>query len=53
MRARPWLVCLLLGVPLPACAQPDLIVTGAGIAGLSAALEGARAGLKVTVVEQN
>ena len=34
-------------------ADPDLIVVGAGIAGLSAALEGARAGLRVTVIEQN
>jgi predicted oxidoreductase len=34
-------------------AQPDLIVVGAGISGLSAAIEGARAGLKVTVVELN
>ncbi|MFN7923686.1 MAG: FAD-dependent oxidoreductase [Bryobacteraceae bacterium] len=36
-----------------AAQEPDLIVVGGGIAGLSAALEGARAGLKVTVVEQN
>jgi len=36
-----------------AAADPDLIVVGAGIAGLSAALEGARAGLRVTVIEQN
>ncbi len=34
-------------------APPDLIVVGAGIAGLSAALEGARSGLDVTVIEQN
>ena len=38
---------------LAAAADPDLIVVGAGIAGLSAALEGARAGLKVMVIEQN
>jgi succinate dehydrogenase/fumarate reductase flavoprotein subunit len=46
---------LLLLIPcgLVLGAQPDLIVVGAGIAGLSAALEGARAGLAVTVVEQN
>jgi uncharacterized protein len=33
--------------------KPDLIIVGGGIAGLSAALEGTRAGLKVTVVELN
>lgn len=38
---------------LTAFAQPDLIVVGGGIAGLSATLEGIRAGLKVTVVERN
>ncbi len=36
-----------------AAGPPDLIVVGAGITGLSAALEGARAGLSVTVVELN
>lgn len=34
-------------------AEPDIIVVGAGIAGLSAALEGVRSGLRVTVIEQN
>jgi succinate dehydrogenase/fumarate reductase flavoprotein subunit len=34
-------------------AEPGLIVVGAGIAGLSAALEAARLGVAVTVIEQN
>ncbi|MEZ5355240.1 MAG: FAD-dependent oxidoreductase [Bryobacteraceae bacterium] len=50
----PRLAFLLLTVTCFArAANPDLIVVGAGIAGLSAALEGARAGLEVTVIEQN
>ncbi|MCC7235826.1 MAG: FAD-dependent oxidoreductase [Bryobacterales bacterium] len=54
----PYLRCFLLCLIATffrgyAQERPDLIVTGAGIAGLSAALEGARAGLKVTVIEQN
>lgn len=46
-------VLYVLSRILLAADQPDLIVAGGGIAGLSAALEGARAGLKVTVVELN
>ena len=34
-------------------AMPDLLIVGAGISGLSAAAEGARLGLKVTVVDRN
>jgi succinate dehydrogenase/fumarate reductase flavoprotein subunit len=53
----PFVRCLLLLVAFIsstiAADQPDLIVVGGGISGLSAALEGARAGLKVTVVELN
>lgn len=48
-----WLSLIAFSPSLAHAADPDLIVVGAGIAGLSAALEGARAGLKVTVVEQN
>lgn len=48
------LASLYLSVLFPILsAQPDLIVVGGGIAGLSAALEGARAGLAVTVIERN
>ncbi len=51
---RPRLACLYFSVLFPILsAPPDLIVVGGGIAGLSAALEGARAGLAVTVVERN
>lgn len=46
-------VLLLLISQVFAAGKPDLIVVGAGISGLSAALEGARAGLQVTVVELN
>jgi uncharacterized protein len=46
-------VFMLLAGQLWAAGRPDLIVVGGGIAGLSAALEGARAGLQVTVVELN
>ncbi len=51
--ALPLLLAAASRLTFAAAADPDLIVVGAGIAGLSAALEGARAGLKVTVVEQN
>ncbi|MBL8237852.1 MAG: FAD-dependent oxidoreductase [Bryobacterales bacterium] len=44
-------VCLLSS--LAAAERPGLVIVGAGISGLSAALEGARAGLQVTVVEIN
>jgi len=42
-----------LHLPVIAADKADLIVVGGGISGLSAALEGARSGLKVTVVELN
>ncbi|QQR37935.1 FAD-dependent oxidoreductase [Devosia rhizoryzae] len=46
--ARPWRA-------MPGTVEPagDLIIIGAGVAGLSAALAAARAGLRVTVVEAN
>lgn len=52
LRLRLTLIYFLVLIPIRA-ASPDLIVVGGGIAGLSAALEGARAGLAVTVVELN
>jgi predicted oxidoreductase len=44
------------GIPLPRCSAPlpsrtDVLVAGSGIAGLSAAIEAASAGCRVTVVE--
>lgn len=51
---RPVLaLSILLFSSLFAAEKPGLIVVGAGVSGLSAALEAARAGLKVTVVELN
>ncbi len=47
------LALLLLPLWAPAATQSDLVIVGAGIAGLSAALEGAQAGLKVTVIDRN
>lgn len=44
---------IILSSQVFAAERPDLIVVGGGISGLSAALEGARAGLNVTVVELN
>jgi len=44
---------IILSSQVFAAERPDLIVVGGGISGLSAALEGTRAGLKVTVVELN
>lgn len=44
--SRPWRT-----IPGAADAAPDLLVIGGGVAGLSAALAGARAGLTVTLVE--
>lgn len=50
----PYIVGLILLIgQVFAAEKPDLIVVGGGISGLSAALEGARSGLKVTVVERN
>ena len=51
MRPRPALFVLSLFSIY--AAEPDLLVVGAGVAGLSAALEAARAGLRVTVVDRN
>lgn len=51
---RFFLLCMLAVLARGyAAEQPGMIITGAGIAGLSAALEGARAGLNITVIEQN
>ncbi len=52
MRPRPLALCSLFSALL-AAQPPDLLITGAGVAGLSAALEAARAGLRVTIVERN
>ncbi|MGH9627871.1 MAG: FAD-dependent oxidoreductase, partial [Bryobacteraceae bacterium] len=53
---RTLVICLSAG--LLTCAskkqsEPDAIVIGAGISGLSAALEAASSGARVTVVDQN
>ncbi|MBL8178990.1 MAG: FAD-dependent oxidoreductase [Bryobacterales bacterium] len=53
MLFRKFISLIILFSPVFAADRPDLIVVGGGISGLSAALEGARAGLKVTVVELN
>jgi succinate dehydrogenase/fumarate reductase flavoprotein subunit len=54
MRQQPRSVVVALFATSFVCwGQPDLIVTGAGVAGMAAALEAVRAGLRVTVVEQN
>jgi succinate dehydrogenase/fumarate reductase flavoprotein subunit len=53
MAIHRFILLILLFGPALAADKPDLIVVGAGISGLCAALEGARAGLKVTVVELN
>ncbi|WP_156460249.1 FAD-dependent oxidoreductase [Devosia sp. Root635] len=44
--ARPW-----LGTPAAAGPEADLVVVGGGVAGLSAALAGARRGLRVVLAE--
>jgi predicted oxidoreductase len=54
MKRILWLVCLALArTPGSAQPVPDAIVIGAGISGLSAALEAARSGTRVVVVDQN
>lgn len=49
----PALLFCSLASALVAAPTPDLLVVGAGISGLSAAAEGARLGLRVTVVDRN
>jgi predicted oxidoreductase len=44
---------LLLAGDSVAAAEPDLLIIGAGIAGLSAALEAARSGASVTVIDMS
>jgi len=44
--ARPW-----LGMPAAAGPEADLVVVGGGVAGMSAALAGARRGLRVVLAE--
>ena len=48
-------LCLLWTLCAAGAAEcsPDVAIIGAGISGLSAALEAARAGARVTVIDQN
>lgn len=47
------LILLPLVIAKMSGATPDILIVGAGISGLSAAAEGARLGLRVTVVDRN
>lgn len=54
MRLPSFLLTLLPLLAVPALGSaPDLLIVGAGISGLSAAAEGARLGLRVTVVDRH
>ena len=47
------LVIAMPAFALASAATPDLVIVGSGISGLSAAAEGARLGLRVTVVDRH